>query len=572
MSTAPKRTATVGAGWAAAVRILLFCGAAAFAAAILSDVLRYSVDVPFWDQWDFVRLLREISAGDLSWARLLFTSQGEHQIGMQVLLSAAGWMLTGMYMPAVMVANWGTAALFCVLALAVTRRALPPNSTIPWLVLGASSFFVFNPAAYQVWLWGLPLVHLLVPLLFLAGVFAAQSAIPDRLKIVVAAVAAAAASFILTSGLLLWAMFPPLLWRWAAPHPFRRERAGTVLFGLALVVSVAPYAMGPHTSPAPAGAPSGPGVMARFFLAYTGNLVSLAKELTPVGWAQLAGAGLLLFLLAAGALAARELHRKPAWGALLIWGAVGGYSILAGAMVTLGRHRFGVPYAVESSRYVLASSFLPIACVAVGCLLVAALVDRQPARRYLFWCVLSGTVVLVLSAGAFRVLQLDRARALMEHGHYRQLSGKVAASAANVANLPQFHNIYSTDNHADFVLSANYLNRRGWLRPLMWDQRFLEQLASAHPEPAFGTVSAATVTSETLRLSGRAHLAGGERAHAVIVAAIEGRGARILGVLFPGDLAWSGEVAVGPPGSTIRCFAYQAETGEVHLLAGERKL
>lgn len=569
MSTGRKRTPARPARRIATVHALLACGAAAFASIVLSHILRYAVDIPFWDQWDFVRALRRISAGELSWVRLLFTSQGEHQIGMQVLFSTAVWRLTSMHMHAVMVVNWATAALFCVLAMAVTRRALPPGSTTPWLVLGASSFFVFNPAAYQVWLWGLPLVHLLVPLLFLAGVFAAQSAIPDRLKIVAAAAAAATASFFLTSGLLLWAMFPPLLWRWAAPRPFRRERAATVLFGLLLIVSAASYAIGSHESPAPAGGPSGPVVMARFFLAYTGNLVSLATETAPVGWAQLAGAGLLLFFLAAGALAARELRRKPAWDALLVWGALGCYSILAAAMVTLGRHRFGVPYAVESSRYVLASAFLPVACVAIGCLLVATLA----ARGRLHSCALYGTVALVLSAGVVRVLQVDRARALMAHNHYRQLAGKVAATAANAADLPQFRNIYSTDNRPDFVISANFLNRRGWLRPPMWDLRFVEALASARPAPAFGSIDRAAILGATLRLSGRAHLTGGERAHAVIVAAVDSQGAaRILAVLFPEGLAWSGEIAMEQAGTNIRCFAYNAESGEAHMLAGERKL
>lgn len=570
MSTAARRSPKCPPATrsAAVVRLLAAACAAAFAFAILAAILRYAVGIPFWDQWDFVRALRRIEHGELSWARLLFASQGEHQIGMQVLLSAAAWRLTGMYMPAVMVANWATAVLFCLLAFAVTRRALPPASVIPWLVLGAASFFVFNPAAYQVWLWGLPLVHLLVPLLFLAGVFAAQSRLPDGFKIAAAAAAAMTASFILASGLLLWAMLPPVLWRYAAPRLFRRERAAAALFGIALIASLAPYALASHASPAPTDGPSGPEVMARFFLAYTGNLVALATGHLPLAWAQLAGAGLLLFFALAGALAARELRGKPQWNALLVWGMVGGYSVLAGVLVTLGRHRFGVPYAVESSRYVLASSFLPVACVAVGCLLVAALAARLPARLHLYSWALCATVALVLSAGAFRVLQSHRARALMEHTHYWHLTGKVAVAGANLLEMPQFRHIYSTDNRPDFVRSANFLNRRGWLKPPLWDERFVNTLArQQRPNPAYGAVEKIERTPTGVRLSGWAYLAGRrDRAHAVIILG----GGRIAAVLFPssvrpdGTAAWSGEVPL--EGTDFRCFAYNAVTGAAHLL------
>jgi hypothetical protein len=553
-----------------AVRGLLACCAAAFALVILFQILRYGVDVPFWDQWDFVRALRRISGGELSWARLLFASQGEHQIGMQVLLSAIAWRLTGMHMLAVMAMNWAVAALYCVLAMAVTRRALPAGGAIPWLVLGASAFFVFNPAAYQVWLWGLPLVHLLIPLLFLAGVFAAQSSIPDGLKIAVAAAAALTASFTLTSGLLLWAMFPPLLWHYASPRPFRRQRAAAAVYGLALLASLAPYALGTHAGPGPADGPSGPVTMAGFFLAYTGNLVSLSADAAPVAWAQLAGAALLLFFVPAGVLAARELYGKPQWAALMVWCAVGGYSILAGVLVALGRHRFGVPYAVESSRYVLASSFLPIACVAIGCLLIAALAARLPARLHLYSWTLCGTLALVLAAGGFRVLQMHRARALMEHTHYWQTAGKVAAAAANLVDLPQYRQIYSTDNRPDFVLSANFLNSRGWLRPPLWDERFVAELSRPEfrPAPAYGAVETAERTDAGLRLSGWARLADRpDRAHAVIVLG----GGKILAVVFPSELRpdgasiWSAEIPAEE--APVRCFAYDAHSGAAHRLA-----
>jgi hypothetical protein len=267
-------------------RALMVWVALLCAGAILAAALRYGVDVPFWDQWDFVRALRHLSGGELSWARLFFASQGEHQIGMQVLLSAAAWHLTRMYMPAVMVWNWITAAALCLLAMLVTRRALGPAGSIPWTALGVAAFFVFNPAAYQVWMWGLPLVHLLVPLLYLAGVWIAQSRGSAGVKIVSAAVLAARASHILASGLLLWPLFALVLPCYVKPQAFRRERRALLIAALLFAAAAAPFALGSHASPAPAGGPTGAELPSKFLRSIGNILVPGGRLYLPTGTIQ----------------------------------------------------------------------------------------------------------------------------------------------------------------------------------------------------------------------------------------------------------------------------------------------
>ena len=547
------------------------------AGAILQGVLRYGVDVPFWDQWTLLGTFRRVATGELSWPRALFLSHGEHQIGVDLLFSVASWKLTGMYMPAVMVLNWAIACAFCLLAMGVTRRALPAGSAIPWTVLWASAFFVFNPAAYQVWLWGLPLVYMLVPLLFLCGVAAAQSRLPDGWKIAVAGVCAWLACFTLASGLLLWALLPVVLACSTDPGVFRRERAATGLCVLLLASNLYMLGTGVLAHPgAGAGQAKGLPAMARFFFAYTGNLVSVATEATPVAWAELAGAGLIAFFVLAVPLAAWRIKGRQEAGALAIWTAMGVYSLGAGGMATLGRYHFGVAYAVESSRYVLASAFLPVACVAVGSLLVAALARQLPARLHLYSWALCGTVALVAAGGAFRFLQTGRAWALMEHTHYWDLTGKVAVAAVNLVEMPEYRNIYSTDNREDFQLSANFLNVRGWIRPRLWDEGFVRELAAPErrAEPGFGRVAALRVEGGKLRLAGTAVLADrGERAHAVIVLGRDPAGAKILAVWFPAAAgAWSGEIPQPAPGTAVRCLAYDALSGRAYALDGWREL
>ena len=570
----------------ALVRALMLLVAVFFAGSILRDILRYGVNVPFWDQWDFVATLRRVSTGETTWPSALFLSGAGHQLGLQFALSVLAWKLTQMNMVASMVLNWTCALGFCILGMVVTRRTLPPGSCVPWLILGAGSFFVFHPAAYQVWFWGLPLVHLLIPLLFFAGVAAAQSRLSDRTKIVIAAACAFLASFILGSGLLVWFLFPVVLTHYVKRGAFRAERLAVGLYGMLAAVCVVVYGVGilGYRNPAPADGPSGAIVLARFFFAYTGNLVSLSVEPPPVLWAELAGLALTCCFLALAFLAIREFYGRKDWPVIAIWASLGAYSLASGAMVALGRHGFGLVYAVESSRYVLASAFLPLANVALGCVLIRAYFAALPVHRHRYYWTLCGVTALLLICAGFRYVQWPRAIAAMQNSHWSQTSGKVAVVSANVFPLPQLGSIFAQGTREDFLLSANFLNSRGWLSPAMWDDVFVRELASpTRPQvPAYGSVDSVVADGGALQLTGWAYLADRNvRADAVIVLDQSSSPARVLSVVFPSvsrkDVSerlhqqealvsgWTAEV-VAATGAAIRCFAYDAATGQAHLL------
>jgi hypothetical protein len=169
--------------------------------------------------------------------------------------------------------------------------------------------------------------------------------------------------------------------------------------------------------------------------------------------------------------------------------------------------------------------------------------------------VLCGILALTAVGIAARVLQWPRAAVAMRVFHASELRGKVAVAAVNFIALPSYRGIYSTDDPVGFRLSCNDLNRRGWLRPPLWDERFVRTLAALSQEPAFGRVSEMSAKAGSLHIAGRA-----SPADAVIVTA----GSKIVDVLFPDTAGnWSGDI---PATENVRCFAYDAATGAAHLL------
>jgi hypothetical protein len=564
----------------AAVAIAVFC-----AGWVLTHIRRYGVSIPFWDEWDFVDTMRRLSSGELSWPHVLMLRTGEHQIFSLFAYSAAAWHLTHAHLKTVMVWNWSIAALFCVLAAVVTGRGLGNDKAIAWFTLAASSFFVFNPGGYQVMLWGLPPVYSLLSLTFLIGVCLAQSALPAGIKIAGAGLLSLFASFVLGNGLLFWIALPAVLVLYEDFWQLRKSRVSLFVFGALFGLAITGYVAGffAHSRSAPG---AGPGLdvagIGMFFLALTGNFIALSMTPQPVHLAQAAGA-LILLLFAMAAPAALRGRTGDGRKIVLVWGMFGLFWLVSGLSAAVARHGFGVGYALEASRYVTASSFFLLAA------LVLAAIALKDVRRRRF--ILPAMAVLLAAAIICRYPQTKTADSLMENSRYSELLGKVAADSVGLLELPAFRNIFPYSSFAKFAVDVRFLNSRGWLRPAMWDERFLRHLSELTPNALCGRLDSVTRAAGSVNLLGWGYLPNrSQRAHAVIIAGFEqGRIPKILGVAAAGggrpDVAaaihspdalatgWAIDLPVAASDThrySLHSFAYDAETGEACEMPGGR--
>lgn len=562
-----------------ALRWLMVAIAAFCAGWTLTHIRRYGVSIPFWDEWDFVETMRELSAGELSWPRALLLRNDQHQIFAQFAYSALAWRLTDLHLKTVMVWNWYIATSFCVLAAVVTRRGLGSDKAIAWLTLAASTFFVFNPGGYQVMLWALPPVYSLLSVLFLIGVYLAQSTLPAGGKIVGAGLLSLFASFILGNGLLFWIALPAVLLLYEDFRHLRRSRISLALFAALLGLAITGYVMGSVIHARPELYPISIGL---FFLAHTGNFVSLSITPQPVRLAQAAGA-LIVVLFAVAVPAALRGRTGEQRKIVLVWIAFGVFWFLSDLSAAAARYGFGITYALDASRYVTASSFFLLAT-----LILAAIALKE---RKLYSFLMPAVAILLLTAVVCRFPQTKTANALMENSRYSQLRGKVAAASVGLLELPAFRNIFPHSSFERFAVDVRFLNGRGWLRPAMWDERFLRQLRDLPPNALCGLVDAAKRVDNSVQLQGWGYLPSrSQRAHAVILAGFEpGKIPKILGVAFVGqprpDVAaalhsaealatgWTIDLPLAASDShryVLQSFSYDAENGQACEMPGAR--
>lgn len=570
---------------------------AACSLAILLNTIRYGVNVPFWDEWSWVAELRDFHHGTKSWLDLLTASSGEHLVATQILYVALAWHITAMNLRTVMMLNWSVALGFCILSAWLTARELGYRSIIPWVVLGASGFLVFNPAAYQLWLWAFPPVYVIPYFLLVIGVLVIQSRLGHGTKLLAAGLLAIAGTFTGGNGLLLWLVLPALFCRYHGVRALKTCRAHGIAFGALLCIVAAAYFVlvsGAYKSPAPPGTCSGAAI-AWFFLAYTGNLVSLSLSPHPVFLAQ--GLGVLLIALFSAALyyefhlAASLARRRVA----LIWALVGGLSLFSGVPVAFMRCSFGPSYPLEASRYALASAFFPIAVVVLSAMALEDLTSDGRLRLKPYSLVLSLLSVVAFIALSARYQQTQRAEALVQNTRFSELEGKVAALALTEVSLPAYRQIFPREDHAEFASSVEFLNRKGWLHPPLWGRDFVRSLPAGEDDQRAGYLDKAEFGKTGLELTGWAYLPDRrERAHGVIItASAAGETPKIVGVTFtsqprpdvyaavrgPDAFATGWTISIPrdrlPAGAAhviIRCYGYDAETGRAHLLPHPRDI
>jgi hypothetical protein len=347
-----------------------------------------------------------------------------------------------------------------------------------------------------------------------------------------------------------------------------------------------------YHSPAPS-AKTSLRVLVSFFLAYTGNLVLGFPGPRLVTWAHVMGLLTILVFCAATAGAVKACYGTETWPVVVVWLCLGVYGTAAGLLVSLARHGFGVSYAV-ASRYVLYSAVFPVAASALACICIAQSRTQLPQAAAWYSVALTALTVLVTASLIIRGGQMPTAWGAFRLSHSNELKGKVALSAANFLNLPEYHNIFPHDDWNRFRTLANFVTTEAGLQPGMWDDRFVQKLADTVPENRpYGFVDRIVVDADKIVVRGWAYLEDRREAGdaVILTAGTAGGRARLVAVAFPSearpDVAaatqsdpdlQTGWVVTVPRASfsgaptMIHCYAYDAESGRVQPLKGPTTL
>jgi hypothetical protein len=329
-------------------------------------IVRYVVNVPVFDEFDWAPLILHMHAGKTSFAEL-WTQHNDHRMFFPKLVAL--WLATlgGWSQFRECVASLTIAVAGQLLLLRLLRTTFPPQTAL--VLFAGDSLLLFSPSQSENWLWGFQTAWLLINTCVIAVIVLLFRSTNRTWTFPVAAVLAYVASFSSLMGLNVWPV--GLI---ALSSSFRMRRALVACWIAFGVMAVALYFHDyQYLGRGPSGALSqhtAPNTVALYFLAYLGGPFAAWAG---VGWSALFGGLGVLGLLVATFTAWRPNSPEGFRQRMIPWLALGAFPVLCAALTTLGRAGLGAEQAL-AARYITPATLLWIALFSIGTNLAPALV------------------------------------------------------------------------------------------------------------------------------------------------------------------------------------------------------
>jgi len=312
-------------------------------------IFKYSVDLPQWDEWEYVRLFEKLSRGSLTIADLFAQMNEYRQFFPNLVFVALGWLTRGDVRYEMLV----TFLVACLISFNVYRLAEHTigGDRIPRLFLIlVANLIIFSPAQYENWLQGQQLVYYFPIACVTLCLLVAYSHWNLKTKFGVCACLSVVSTFSSANGILCWLLVLPVLILVEPSDRLSARRWLVIAWVFGLCSSAALYLyhyQKPLSSPTASTALSYPLLAITYFLGFLGAPLALEKGKV----AAVAG----LILTSGFGLSCFYLFRRRADLALvrrmMTWLMIGAYSILTGVMTTIGRLGFGVGQS-QNTRYI----------------------------------------------------------------------------------------------------------------------------------------------------------------------------------------------------------------------------
>ncbi len=348
-------------------------------------VLRYAVDVPFWDEVTVAGYLEAIDRGTLT-LRGLFDQHNEHRMLVPRVLQLVVARSVGWDTRALM---WLTQIVLLAMmggCIALWRHSVTGRA--PWALasLALVSFVLFSPAQYQNLFWGFQICFYIPSACLLASIILTSSPRASLgLALTAAAALSTAATFSILPGLLIWPLAVALVvvrhglpkrdtaWKWSLWATCAVGAIGLYFFD---------YEAPPETPSVLAGLRQ-PFLLLSGIAECVGIPLSLGQQaITATVITGTATIGAFIWLLLC-------LWRRRNDAALVAraapWVVLGSFGFLTAGAIAVGRVGYG-PAALLESRYASLTGWALIGVI----MLATSLRDRSttpgPARTWLAVC------------------------------------------------------------------------------------------------------------------------------------------------------------------------------------------
>jgi hypothetical protein len=554
-------------------------------------IFKYSVDLPFSDQWEYVPLFVKHAHGELAFSDL-FAQLNEYRQFFPNLIFVHLGAITGWDVRYEMFISFLLACMISYNIYLLGKKTVQGANRARWLAFLLSNIIIFSPVQYENWLMGQQLIYFIPIFSLTTGLVVAYSNLSIGKKFILCASLSVLSTFSSANGLLCWLLLLPALLSTETAFKFRRVRFWTAAWVLCAAFCAALYFYGFQRSsymalPTEPLAKSAQALI--YFLAFLGApLTGNNRYLLPL--AALIGLTLVSTFLAA-CFYYMKSQAEPALRQRLIgWLMISAYSVLTAALVTFGRLSIGISQSL-GSRYTTFSLYLIVALIH---LIVIAKVapEKKPSRfaRFLAPRLLSVAIAALITLHLLASLVTVRLTYVLRT---RLLQAKACVLLINlVGSKCLTQGVIALPS--SIVERANALDELGFLRPRLIKSRNVQELADdAKPGTGYGAFALLKREKDIFFAAGQAMLPyRGEPSDAVLLTYRNDQDQPVFFALaemnYQGDVvqrmlnkdpnyAFSWQLSFSlsdlPSGATeLSAWAFDANTGRAFKLEGTHRL
>lgn len=460
-------------------------------------VLRYSVNLPFWDQWMLMPdLFIKINIdGSLSFSDLIKQHNESRKLFPRLIFLNLAY-LTQWDVRYEMLLIFLLACFISISIYVLNRRTVGGSKAKGLIIAFIANLLIFSTIQYDNWFWGIQLVVFIPIACLTAAILIAYSGLSTPAKHLNSLVFCLISTFSYANGLLSWILFPLILVltdikSWSE---FSKKKLWFIPWIIGFISTLIVYFndyQRPEGSPSFLNAIVNPIQTVQFFLAFLGSPLASGIPKYKIAASTAIGAVEIVVLLAIILYLFKHRKNYELFHRTIGWLAIASYTIVSATITAAGRVGLGLEMS-QHSRYTTFSIYLLVALVHLTVILADYLTFQKTEEEEVLVIKKSLTNISLFVATIallfFHWQSFNYGIAKTQEWYGYRLNGKTCLAFINFVEKKECIASNLLDKYSFVHPVANQLNSIGLLKPgLVMDRNIEKIAASTSDKPKYGS-------------------------------------------------------------------------------------
>ncbi len=427
---------------------------------ILYFILRYGVDFPYMDQWEYVGFFDHLSKGTLTFHEL-FKLQGEYrQLFPNIIYVSLGW-LTHWNVKYEMIVTFFLACLVSFNIYRLVSYTIAGENWLKWVLFFVANLFIFSPIQYENWLFGVQIEYFMPIACITTAMAIAFSNVKVSRKLFLCILLSTISTYSSVNGFLCWIVLLPVYYFSGTDRAFFKKWKVINIWLLGAATALAFYLIGykkPDKFPSTSIAFSHPADALRYFLGALGNPARIVHSLNHI--IVVGGVLVSVFMALTMFIVWNSRRNKHLLQVSVVWIMLGMFSVMTAAMITVGRLGFGV-YQSLASRYTSFTLYLVVSTIFLSAIVIQHLAKGLRINillKTVFTLLIAYIIYIKVDTYPNAITDLKNFHTNIEHG-------KAGLLLINHVFPAEYENKIYPGNFTELQRRARVLDTLGYLRP-----------------------------------------------------------------------------------------------------------